>query len=239
MPIVITNNTSIKLHGATTSDDDMSTGSSPLPVENSPHQLKKKVCFSTEPCRYYDNQTMCQEDNRVYCWYQPHTLHRFRRETVQTVQLVSPVRSPIYHCVLERTFEACSKEAEVSSGETAMDKSTSALTVPENESLPHCVQIVSDRIGLEKWANAKVANEKKTRRQQLNQLILREKETRANPQEESDPQQAECLREECERITKPNRLFARCLAGALATAVRNHRDADTEDDDDDDDDSSC
>jgi len=143
---------------------------------------------------------MCQEDNRIYCWYQRSDLNRFRRETADIVH-TTPLN---YQQNLTNAFGSCTEAS------SEPNLNNSVLSVSEFERLEHWMVSASDRIGLEKWSIARVANDKTMRRRALNQVIIAQ-------QHEGE---SEYLREACARVSRPSRLFARTLAEALAAAVQ-------------------
>lgn len=70
-------------------------------------------------------------------------------------------------------------------------------------------------IGLERWAVGRLANHMEGRRKEVVRLVS------GAYNEEEVWNKEEALRIQCERVTRPARIFAAALAQALATAVRN------------------
>lgn len=212
----------------------------------SPSTAKKSVQFSTEPSQYHDPTISVLTPELVAeCWYHLHEIQTFRQQVIALTQHVVQFerlnRAPFsYQRVLERTFnDSCGCR-----GVRPSEADDDAVVVvagggSENQQhLQRWLEVADCRLGLERLCVAKIARDKTKRRVALQRLMRQERRRRQQQQEQKildngnnnlavlsedkkNQDRAEWLREECDRYSRPSRVFARTMAEALAAVIRN------------------
>jgi len=213
MPLVLAHmNSAIRLFdNKRIADDDGSSTSSTVAVFMEP---KKRVRFSAAN-QSYENHTICQEDLKQICWYNPRDYRRFRAAALEASQQIIQVearnRAPFsYQRVLEHTYDTCTS--------FEVDPAKTIVSASDFVHLQRWLEVASSRVGLEKWSIRKIASDKSARRRALNQVI-NDGQTYSNDLQQQH-NEAEYLRESCVRLSRPSRLFARAMAQATAAAVQ-------------------
>lgn len=209
MPIVLQRHNAVILTVKHYETDETSASS---PVEESCHDDKKRVRFSATPCRYYENHSLCAEDNRDECWYTPSELTGFRRDAAETAREIAAVErrhrgAPFsYQRVLERTLDACTEAAVVTKAlgyddDDDNDDSCIVLSTTEQLHLQRWLGIASTRLGLERISIAKIGHEKLSRRRALHRLLRNEQ--RRNKQQQQPSSRGSVTESDSDRDEPP------------------------------------
>jgi hypothetical protein len=186
-------------------DDDQSLSSA------SSHSFSsvKSVRFNSDDNQEYENKDICKEDTEDL-WYSNADYKRFKSHThalaKEVLKSEARNRAPFsYERVMLRTYEVCSGHINEPQG--------SVLTSDERRHMVRWAEVATSRLGLEKWAIKSLGRERAIRRVELVDIVL-DFQSIGN-MDGLD----ECIREHCERISRPSRLFAREVALAQAAVI--------------------
>jgi hypothetical protein len=187
---------------------------------------KKRVRFSALDNKFHDNTVIDKEDCKDL-WYQAPDYKHFKgatkylaREIAQSEPLNRSSSPYSYHRVLKRTYKACVTYDPFDETASAI---CSVLTATEEKRLSDWMQVSTSRLGLERMAIRELAVDRSMRRQEMVETVLEMQEEAMEERHLSGcdfdaDAQAEMMRQACEEISRPSRLFAQCLAqGQAAT----------------------
>jgi len=174
-----------------------------LPFQDN-NNIKRHVRFDESRNQTYRNRSMCKASCKPL-WYSGEENRRFRASHAAAINEIAVVdemrvgREPFsYRKVLQRTYEACCR--------VVHETEDSVLTAVEQEHLKQCQRVHVARLGMEcTMAIRSIANEQRFRYHELLNVVTH------NPSDRD-----EFLREVCEELSRPSRLFARHLAQAQA-----------------------
>jgi hypothetical protein len=175
---------------------------------------KKRVTFDMKHNKEYNNVNCCKEDYKDL-WY---TRLEYRQFKVATYYMAKEIakseasnKAPFsYHRIMTRTYQVCCEAVE--------ERDTSLLSYHERRHLTRWAEVATSRLGLERWSVKSIQADKSDRRKELVELVM-DLQNLPLPEDESMPRD-EFIRQSCERLTRPSRLFARCLAEAQASAAQ-------------------
>jgi hypothetical protein len=172
--------------------------------------VRKSVRFCEEDNEMYDNQVMTKTQVKDL-WYGPLDYRFFRSMALDASQHITATekrnRAPYsYQRVLERAHAVCSA---VIVEPTSLNANSNVLDATDFVHLQRWLEVATSRLGLEKWSIRSIAADKVTRRHALTEAVL-------GPLYQHD---AHALRAECERLSRPSRLFSHTLALGLAAAL--------------------
>jgi hypothetical protein len=178
--------------------------------------VRKSVRFCEEDNEMYDNQVMTKTQVKDL-WYGPLDYRFFRSMALDASQHITATekrnRAPYsYQRVLERAHAVCSAvivEPTSSLPTAHHQNATHVLDATDFLHLQRWLEVATSRLGLEKWSIRSIAADKVTRRHALTEAVL-------GPLYQHD---AHALRAECERLSRPSRLFSHTLALGLAAAL--------------------
>lgn len=205
---------------------------------------KKTVRFNTYANQAYDNTQMIDKQDCKRLWYTARDYKDFKSANKMLVAQIARSEqrrqsacpfSLSYQDILYRTYEACCiyplthpvDEAHIDES-TAFCGATEICTDPivledktDEEQLRQWLAIATARLGLERSAVRDIARDRYYRYKDLVRNVL-EIQTQWDHHDDEvvtmrDPR-AEYLRQACQSITRPSRLFARQLARAQAAA---------------------
>lgn len=212
------------------SDEDESSVASTVsahrvPLHKTPHSTitttaKKGVCFNEARNESHANTQMCKEET-IDLWYNIEDLSSFKvknndraKEITRSERSIQAVYS--YQRVIQRVYDACLKQPV-----ECDDDDVSCLQLSSNDSmylqkwLNNCDDM--DRIGLERKSVRSIAKNTHFRRKDIYKMVLEIQEMETSSSLED---KAGFLRQSCETLSRPSRLFARELAVAQAAAAQ-------------------
>jgi HD-GYP domain-containing protein (c-di-GMP phosphodiesterase class II) len=177
-----------------------------------PCQQKKRVCFDLDSTKEHENTSWCKEDC-IDAWYVKTEYRQFKVATYYMAKEIAKSearnKAPFsYHRIMTRAYQVCC--------ETVDEVDNAALSIHEKRHLVRWAEVATSRLGLEKWSVKSIQSDKSGRRKELVELV---KDLQSIPllEKEAMPRD-EFIRQSCQRLTRPSRLFARCLAEAQAKA---------------------
>jgi hypothetical protein len=189
---------------------------------------KKSVRFNQTASEFYSNTVICKEDC-ADLWYNAAEYRHFKATIKFLAQEINDYENKSadpysYQRIVLRTHEACCRQHSSScssSGSCSSVTSSSVLTSMEEQHLKRWLQGSPMRCGLEFVAILDLARGRYARRQNLLQVVMdfqNEMDTTSSEDENSNGERAEYLREACEAVSRPSRMFARQLAQASQPA---------------------
>jgi hypothetical protein len=133
----------------------------------------------------------------------------FKRNTMgmakTIIQFESQNRAPFsYQRVLEHSFTIC--KSAVSENEPFQLLSTPS----ERNHLQRWITAAPNRVGMERWAARSMSKHRQVRRFELAELLLDLQKSTSSE---------EVIRQSCESISRPSRLFAQAMGQASAAAL--------------------
>lgn len=194
-------------------------------------RLRKSVRFCEEDNEMYDNVVLTKTQVKDL-WYGPLDYRFFRSMALDASQHITATekrnRAPYsYQRVLERAHAVCSS----SSSSAAVIVEPSCCHDDEHNTTTTCahhvldatdfvhlqrwLEVATSRLGLEKWSIRSIAADKVARRQAVTSTVL----GHLYQHDDDDDDAQEALRAECERLSRPSRLFSHTLALGLAAAL--------------------
>jgi hypothetical protein len=173
--------------------------------------LRKSVRFCEEDNEMYDNVVLTKTQVKDL-WYGPLDYRFFRSMALDASQHISATekrnRAPYsYQRVLERAHAVCSAVVVEPTSQNAHH----VLDATDFVHLQRWLEVATSRLGLEKWSIRSIAADKVSRRHALTAAVLGRSLYQCNDDE--------ALRAECERLSRPSRLFSHTLALGLAAAL--------------------
>jgi len=196
--------------------DDCSTSSTFL-VEKP--KRNKRVCFSPAPNQYIEDTIHTSSEIMKDCWFTNAELNNFRSDARETTQRIIAVErrnhAPFsYRRVLEQIYDVCT--------DYTSEPEKNIISTCDFEHLVRWLAVADSRFGLDKNAIRKISFDKIARRLSLRQTVfsLQSCGLVVDDDELEQYDEAEYLREECESLSLPNRLYARIMAEATAAAVQ-------------------
>jgi hypothetical protein len=226
---------------STSSTSSTSTASSDaklrMPLSSSSDDCSSKqrsVRFADVMFNEYHANTLMTKNEVKDLWYSAMEYRFFRSVALDASQHITATekrnRAPYsYQRVLERAYTVCSQ---VGVEPVSKNGQCNVLEAADFVHLQRWLEVATSRVGLEKWSIRSIANDKVVRRQTLNAAVLQSQHKSRSPlyfvdydtDEENDNSTAEAMRLECERLSRPSRLFSHTLAMALAAAVQKEYD---------------
>jgi hypothetical protein len=210
-------------NATTSADEPVHAAAGAAPVSKN----KKSVRFNQVANKLYTNTQICKEDTAAL-WYNAAEYRHFKATIKFLAQEINNYenKSPdpfSYQRIVLRTYEACrtSSSANSTNNVNHHDNSSSVLTSMEEQHLKRWLQGSPMRCGLEFVAILDLARGRLARRQNLHQVIMdfqnqmmdvTSSESSSTKPHASDDD--EYLREACEAVSRPSRMFARQLAHA-------------------------
>jgi hypothetical protein len=173
----------------------------------------KRVTFNLSLNEKRDNKVICKEDC-LNLWYNSSDYKYFKQSTLSAanaiIQAESRSRTPYsYQRVLERTYQQCRNAI------SECDEFQNLSTTEDRRHLNHWAKVAPSRVGMERWAVRSIAKSKSIRRFEIVDIVLSIQDAHAKQQTDAH----EVIRNSCERISRPSRLFAVALAQAHAAAL--------------------
>lgn len=207
-------------------------------------EQRRGVSFDERYNVEYSNATMIKEEVKEL-WYDAADYKFFRSVALDASQHIAATekrnRAPYsYQRVIERTYAVCCEtsssscccamdvdDAKISISSSEAFSSRSATTSASANVLPAAdfvhlqrwLEVATSRVGLEKWSIRSLAAEKSTRRQAVSKVVLYHSPDLFSHYDNTDMDIADCIRAECERLSRPSCLFSQALAQGLAAAV--------------------
>jgi hypothetical protein len=203
------------------------TSSEPVALAAVTSLKKKSVRFNQDANEFYSNTRICKEEC-AELWYSAAEYRHFKATIKFLAQEINnyEVKSAdpfSYQRIVLRTYEAC-RQSSNSSNANCNDSSSSSsvLTSMEEQHLKRWLQGSPMRCGLEFVAIQDLGRGRHSRRQNILQVVMDFQnemdrsvdDGNSSPDTTTDP--AQYLREACEAVSRPSRMFARHLAQAAA-----------------------
>lgn len=178
---------------------------------------KKYVSFNKVDS-YNTNTEILSFDECKAVWYNAQDYREFKAlaqdSSQQILRIESRNRAPFsYQRVMETSFNACIQ---------ATNDIDEVLPSSELIHLHRWIEVASSRCGLEKWSVRKVSKDRSTRRHELTNTVksIQGNTIRyENGLAYTNDNKSELIRNSCENISRPSRLYAQILAQGLAAAV--------------------
>jgi hypothetical protein len=188
---------------------------------------KKTVHFDTSRNVVYEvNQVKVNSEECVQRWYNAVEYRDFKTiaqdASNQIMQIEARNRAPFsYQRVLEHAFTACL---------IANTDVNEVLPSSEFIHLQRWLEVATSRVGLEKWSIRKLSRDKSTRRRELAKTVMNLQSCMRSDTGvlQFDNDKVEFMRQSCENLSRPSRLFAMTLASALASAMESENGNDKE-----------
>lgn len=171
----------------------------------------KSVRFDTGSNQRIENDRWSKEEAYENCWLHASDYKRLKSHTTALAREVSRAedrnRAPYsYQRVILRTYEVCRSVVSEFDG--------NVLGQEERKHLNRWCEYAPTRLGLEKWAVRHISKERSMRRSEMVETVLGMQESGAD---------AESIKRCSERISRPARLFSRCIAQANASVLESEK----------------
>uniref|UniRef100_A0A7S2V9U0 Uncharacterized protein n=1 Tax=Entomoneis paludosa TaxID=265537 RepID=A0A7S2V9U0_9STRA len=205
-------------------EDDDASVSSTFTCEESPKEpaseldtslrtSARSVQFDESLNTVHENKQRCKDECRE-TWYSSDDFRCFKLSVAKAVRVVSPSNNRSSSAAIGRSIEQAYDVCCLSSSEQV----TAGDVVLSKESLANLSTIYSTKpgrlMGLERIAVRDIARDRVARRGQILQMIRKLQSPNSKYSWKDDNAKAEAVRQLCETLSAPSKLFARSIAVA-------------------------
>ena len=173
----------------------------------------RRVSFNEAQNVEYENQQWCHEDCK-FSWYSTQELNTLKDKCYSLAKLIHRAEKEhegmeaSYKNVLLRIYDACCE---------AGSENASALSHRDQLLLKNIIAKSNSRMGLERVCIREIAHDRRFRRGELLDAVVGIQSCRAG----SVRSRTELTRLSSECVSRASRIFARCMAVALADSLGN------------------
>jgi hypothetical protein len=171
--------------------------------------LKKSVTFHLAANKSHSNEVLYKEDC-CELWYMYSDYMFFRESIVIATKAIKQAEAKSCHVnsysrIYERIHHLCHRQAA-----NFTEQFSHLSTAEDRRQLNRLAEVAP--VGLEIWAVRKFSEERSSRRKEIVLFVL---DIQGAQFEEKD----ELIRKNCERVSRPSRIFSAVVAQAQATAL--------------------